>query len=394
MSTLAIAIAATSLSLMLFVIWMVSLTLRNKRIARERIEREARYRRTIEKARQQERQERQFKAETGHIPTILYLAKEAERTNVNEALYWYSKGAGLESINAMHGFIRVAQKKPDDVVVCDQAGYWKLWIDASEGNRQAKFEAGKACLNGRGTEQDVEKGLRTIEEAAKEGLMEAILFMGDWFVSTDNMNPSPIASTQWFKRAAVRDNEEGMIKLGLNYINGIGVEPNHERGCYWLERVAEHGNATAMYYVGDAWRNKKPNGNSIAYVWLYMSAYLGFDDARPLRDLVGNDLGVDLIVGLQSIAKPILKKMEYGEVAKHSLIKVFNRIYRRNIPLLGENDGDDERELAQSEQIQSATLLDDISAENNASDYATDNSNTQHDPMPAPKKPDYSMNFS
>lgn len=88
MSTLSIAIGATSLSLILAFIWMFSLSLRRKRMEQERLEREAAYRRAIEKARQQERQERVYKAETGHVPTILYLAKEAERKNVKEALYW------------------------------------------------------------------------------------------------------------------------------------------------------------------------------------------------------------------------------------------------------------------------------------------------------------------
>ncbi|GAL16673.1 TPR repeat protein SEL1 subfamily [Vibrio maritimus] len=132
MSTLAIAIGATSLSLVLVFVWMFSLSLRKKRMEEERIAREAAYRRAMEKARQQERQDRIFKAETGHVPTILYLAKEAERNKPNEALYWYHKGALLDNITSMYGIVRLSDKKREDLVLREQANYWRLCIAGAE----------------------------------------------------------------------------------------------------------------------------------------------------------------------------------------------------------------------------------------------------------------------
>ena len=101
MSTIGIAIGATGLSLILIFVWMFSLSLRKKRLEEERKEREIAYRKAIEKSREQERQDRLFKAETGHVPTILYLAKEAERTNLKEAMYWYDKAANYDNVTGM-----------------------------------------------------------------------------------------------------------------------------------------------------------------------------------------------------------------------------------------------------------------------------------------------------
>lgn len=55
-----------------------------------------------------------------------------------------------------------------------------------------------------------------------------------------------------------------MTKLGLNFLNGVGVEQDSQRACYWLERAAEKGNVEAMYFAGEAWRDVKPNGAAIA----------------------------------------------------------------------------------------------------------------------------------
>ena len=45
---------------------------------------------------------------------------------------------------------------------------------------------------------------------------------------------------------------EGRLKLGQNYLNGIGVAPNFLKGCYWMERAGEKGHTESMYQVAEA----------------------------------------------------------------------------------------------------------------------------------------------
>ncbi len=70
---------ATALSLILVAVWLVSLSLRKQRVEQERKARAVAYRKAIEKARIQEQKSVTSKPKTGHVPSILYLAKEAER---------------------------------------------------------------------------------------------------------------------------------------------------------------------------------------------------------------------------------------------------------------------------------------------------------------------------
>ena len=103
MNLIGIAIGATGLLLLGLFMWMLVLSMRKQRLEQERREREIAHRKAMEKHRKQEREERIMKAEDGHIPTILFLAKEAERKNVKEALYWYDKAAKLDNVTGMYG---------------------------------------------------------------------------------------------------------------------------------------------------------------------------------------------------------------------------------------------------------------------------------------------------
>ncbi len=333
MSTMGIAIGATALSLILVAVWLISLSLRKQRLEQERKARAVAYRKAIEKARIQEQKERNFKAETGHVPSILYLAKEAERNNIKEALYWYDKAAHLDNVTGMYGIVRMSMKRKEDLILREKANFWQLAISALENDMVAKFEMGKALVFGRGTDKNIPKGYTYIEESATGGNTEAMLFMGEWCLDKENPDYSAESSFEWYQKAADKNNLDGKIKLGLSYLNGVGVEPNHGEAVYWFETAAEKNSAEAMFRAGEAWIDHGEHGNAIAYIWLFLSAHFGYSEAKQLRDKVGGELGVDAVVGLQALTKPIMIKLTQEAATKHSVVKALNKLYKRNIPI-------------------------------------------------------------
>ncbi|RZQ24728.1 tetratricopeptide repeat protein [Vibrio vulnificus] len=364
MSMMAVAIGATGLSLLLVFVWMFSLSLRKQRLEQERKAREIANRKAIEKAREQERQERLFKAEGGHIPTILFLAKEAERTNLKEALYWHNKGARLDNVNSMYGIVRMSDRMREDLILKEQANFWRLAIAGLEGSLDAKFEAGKALVHGRGIEKNLPKGYRLIEEAAVQGNLDAMLFMGEWSQSGENPERSNDNAYQWYHKAASKGSVDGQIHLGLSYLAGVGTKTDHAKGTYWLERAAERGSAEAMFHAGEAWRDYGKTGNALAYVWLFLASHFGYEKARAMRDQVATKIGVDIVVGLQAVAKPLLKKLEAGKVGKHAIIKALNKVYKRPSyfpPLEANLDRSDEPLVF--EEIDEGLLADTINQE-------------------------------
>ena len=132
MNIIGIAIGATGLLLLGMFMWMLALSIRKKRLEQERKEREIAYRKAIEKNRKQEHEDRIMKAEGGHIPTILYLAKEAERTRPKEAIYWYTKAAKLDNVTGMYGVVRISNKMKQDVILKEQSKFWQTSIAAIE----------------------------------------------------------------------------------------------------------------------------------------------------------------------------------------------------------------------------------------------------------------------
>ncbi|WP_428772624.1 tetratricopeptide repeat protein [Vibrio sp.] len=342
MSVIGIAIGAAGLALLLLVAWMFALSLKKKRLELEKRERETAYRKALEKSRKQEHEERIAKAENGHVPTILYLAKEAERTNLVESLQWYQKAAELDNITGMYGIVRVSDRMRQDLVLKEQVKYWKTCISAMEGDHMAKFDAAIALFHGRGIDQNTTKALEMMTQAAEANNTDAMLFLGDWCQSEHNVEPKLADSSYWYRRAAQHKSSEGCMKLGLNYLNGIGVEKDHLQGCYWLERAAEQGNAQAMFYAGEAWNDWGSSGNAIAYIWLFLASQMGYPKAKTLRDQVALKIGVDNVVGLQSLAKPLIRRIQTGDTSKHTIIRALNKLYKRKVPLLKEDSGNEE----------------------------------------------------
>ena len=175
MNLIGIAIGATGLLLLGTFIWMLVLQMRKKRLEQERVERGIAKRKALEKNRQQEEKDRVQKAEGGDIPTILFLAKEAERMNQKDAVYWYTKAAQLDNTTGMFGIVRLSEKL-NDVVLKEQAKFWQVCIQAQEGSMPHKFEMATALFNGLGTEQNVEKAVQVMRNAADSNYVEAQLF--------------------------------------------------------------------------------------------------------------------------------------------------------------------------------------------------------------------------
>ena len=333
MSVFGIAIGVTGLLFILVFVWMMSLSVRKKREEHERKQREIAYRKTLEESKKREQEERLGKASQGDIPTILYLAKEAERTNLKEALYWYTKVAEQDNITGMYGVVRVSERVQQDVVMKEKARFWRLRIHAKEGHVPSIYQSGLAYFHGRGVEKNIPKALELIQNSAQAKYLDAYIFLGDWSSSPKNGSRNFRQALNWYGQAAQLGSSTGRVKLGHCYLKGIGTPPDYDKGVYWLERAAEKGSSQAMLMAGEAWMSQPGNGIAIAYIWLYMAAHFENQAAKVLRDQVAGEIGVDVIIGLQSIVKPIIKKLEARAVGKHSIIKALNRLYKRSVPL-------------------------------------------------------------
>ncbi|MGX9416453.1 tetratricopeptide repeat protein [Vibrio sp. WJH972] len=333
MNLIGIFIGLVGVMLIFSVIWMTAVSAKQKLAASDKKARAAAHRKAIQRNHAQEKQELLQKAEENHLPSILLLAKQAELKDFKEAIFWYEKAALLGNATGMYGVVRLCSRFGQDPIMVENARFWKTYIKGIEGDMSALFEAGKALLSGLGVNKNHKLGIKVIQDAAHARHIDAQLFLGDWCLSDDSPKEQVVDANYWYAKAAQLENHDGMIKLGLNYVNGRGVTKDHKKGCFWLECAAERGNTKAMYHAGKAWIDVGKHGDAISYIWLYMSSQCNYSPARSLRDEVANKLGVDSIVSLQAFADPLLKKLVGGTVHRHLIIRALNRLYKRGIPI-------------------------------------------------------------
>ncbi|MBU3725745.1 MAG: sel1 repeat family protein, partial [Burkholderiaceae bacterium] len=156
---------------------------------------------------------------------------------------------------------------------------WFLNLQAAEmGCAVAMHRVGIAHISGvYGQSKDESLGLSWLQRAAKAGCAEASFFLG-WFYDRDNKDLQ--LSADWHRLGAAQGNRGSMRVLGINLLNGEGVEADEEEGLLWLNRSAVMGDKYAQFHVGRRLFNAddtadRPRGLG----WLTMAADNGHEYA-------------------------------------------------------------------------------------------------------------------
>ncbi|WP_232284220.1 tetratricopeptide repeat protein [Photobacterium sp. SKA34] len=310
----------------------------------QRILKDIKYKQVLEKAKQAEREEKIYKASTGHISSQLSLAKECEVTNPIVAIEWYEKAAAQDNEMAQYALARLYRRDPLDQQAMLKANYWQALIDAKQKSPESLFRFGVLLIQGKGGETDPTLGIDYIKQAAIEGFLPALLFLSDWYVVEETDHYLPEQAFYWRIQAAKHNDLDGLMKTAFCYKVGLGVERSVEGVKYWLERAAEHNHPEAQYLVGKMHLGECANNAAIAYIWFSMAYAGGYKKARVARDKAAPFIGIESILNVQNIAKEVYKIIKNQPVIPHSVITLLDDCYGRkgyrptlaDIELLGE----------------------------------------------------------
>ncbi|MGF1764993.1 tetratricopeptide repeat protein [Aliivibrio kagoshimensis] len=349
MNPILIGVLLLTISLIFALYRFFSVVKQNKAKLAEKQKSVNAYKRALDEAKNAELKEKIYKAKTGHTATQVYLAKECELSNTKKAIYWYEMAAKNDNEIAMHSLVRLCDHYQSDPELVKKSRYWGKVIKAKEGGQEAKLALGIALLKGDGIEADIDKGLEMIESVAEVNLLDAQLFMADWYVAQANPKPSVPLSIEWNTRAANNGSVDAQISLGKQHSSGNGIAVDLKKATYWFELAAESGSAPAQFYAGNISAGQTEKGNSVAYIWFWLASKNGVDEAVQRRDTVGNQLSVDTVVGLQGMVKSLFNKMKQGKMAKHSVIKAFDKLYGRESYFPEDPEPEEEVESAGSE---------------------------------------------
>ncbi|WP_299017498.1 tetratricopeptide repeat protein [uncultured Photobacterium sp.] len=287
------------------------------------------YRRVLEAARVVEREEKIFKAQTGHVSSQLSLAKEYELTNIREAINWYSKAADLDSDIAQNALARLCRQNSEDPDGEAKSRYWEQIVKAKHKEPEALFELGRYQVRGFGCGVDIEAGIDNITASAEKEYVAAQLFLGDWYVAEVNRDKSPPMSFGWRLRSAINHDAKGCIKTAFCYQTGLGVTKDRTRAIYWLERAAELGSCEAQFLAAKIHLGSGATDSAIAYTWFSIAHASGHKQAKAERDEVVEYIGIESILNVQNVANSIFKLLKKQPVPPHKVIELFDKVYGR-----------------------------------------------------------------
>ncbi|UTV30784.1 tetratricopeptide repeat protein [Photobacterium atrarenae] len=329
MSNLVIGLSLAGGALVAVVAHYFAVMNRQRRNQQAQVLKDQKYKRVLEKAKIAEREEKIFKANTGHIASQLSLAKEYEMISLGKAIFWYHKAAELGNEIAQNALARLCRMDPSDSEGEAKSRYWEQVVRAKQRDPEALFKLGSYQYQGYGVAVDLASAIEHMTQAAEQDHVDAQLFLGDWYVAESNPDKMPLLAFGWRARAALNESVKGYIKMAYCYQAGIGVAKDRRRAIYWLERAAEAGSTEGQYLAAKMHLSSDPHDSAIAYVWYSIAHAFGHPEARTERDEAAQSIAIDAILSAQSVANSVYKTLKHPPVARHGVIAVLDKVYDR-----------------------------------------------------------------
>lgn len=170
------------------------------------------------------------------------------RKDINQAIAWHIKAADLEDTTAMR-WLAFHYWNGDGREEAQKKGRYWLQKAASLGDFVAviALELGYSYCMQIGTD-----AVKCCKESADGGNTVAMRLLGDYYIEHDgwfyidhDREKGRQKGVEWYQRAAALGDCTAMYKLGNCYKDGIGVEENIETAIYWYQKVAHSNNSVA-----------------------------------------------------------------------------------------------------------------------------------------------------
>lgn len=92
--------------------------------------------------------------------------------------------------------------------------------------------------------QDVQEGIRLLDNEIQKNNSDAMLIKGEYFIDGEYLERNISEGLGLLERAS-KYNNEALIKLGLKYVHGIGIEKNFDKGLDYFKKAIYKGSAIA-----------------------------------------------------------------------------------------------------------------------------------------------------
>lgn len=266
----------------------------------------------------------------GDESSAVVLAKRYEKTNVQSALKWYLVAAKLNNTYSQKRLVEIISNSVISTCTDEQRAYYLLYLFRYSEVKTTKFKCCASILESHYKRKNIVLEITTyLTELCNEKDVDAITLLSDWLVSKHNDSPNPRLSTSLLFSSSQKDDTLSMKKLGVHYLEGVGIKVDLLKGLYWLERAAETGDVDAMTFLAKTWSNEYHKNYPVALFWSSLGGYLSDEQAVVNNQHLMKEVDVKSVIEIQNLCKQLSLFMKKNPLKADSLIYILNQFLGR-----------------------------------------------------------------
>ncbi|MGB6222167.1 tetratricopeptide repeat protein [Haloferula sp.] len=201
----------------------------------------------------------------------------SEKPDPDKALEWWTGAAEAgdsDSLILLARFRSGAFGYPDKV---DAEEAIKLYRKAAENKDQRAFlPLGSMLLNGAESIRQPEEGRKWLNKGIELGMIDAYLALGDF---EENVTKDDKAAFKTYLNGANAGQLECMLRTGIFFFNGKGVDASPTMGLEWLNKASTAGHPRAALELATLLSKEKEPNIAAIYSQLLIAAEGGLPQA-------------------------------------------------------------------------------------------------------------------
>jgi TPR repeat protein len=154
------------------------------------------------------------------------------------------------------------------------------WVESAAryGVVEAQLRLGQMLLDGAGVAKDEAAALAWFTRAARQGAPEAMNMAGRCHENGWGVEADLGAAAQWYRQSAEAGCDWGQYNLGHMFFDGRGAPLDRAEAFLWYRRAAEQGHGRAMNLVARCYEEGwgVPRNRALAQAWYRRSAQAGY----------------------------------------------------------------------------------------------------------------------
>jgi len=240
----------------------------------------------------------------------MYYYGEGIKSNISQADKLLHLAADQNHIKAIQ-FLKKIENDKDEVKKEDLPAYEFVQEQVYEDYGENKYRMGINYSLGNGVEQNIEKSIKYLTEAAESGHLKAQLKLASMYEKGNVIEKNITLAANMYELAAKQGHPIAQHNLGVMYINANGVVKNYKEAYQWFKKSAEQGYAKSQYNLGLLYYygigTSKNNEN--AYFWLILSSANGYVESKEVLPFIESLLSKRQIEEIQAKAKKVFEEM-------------------------------------------------------------------------------------